>query len=445
MSLSQAALFVLLSAWLFEVTYGRIEPGQWPRLVGAQVRNLEAGAPVEELRWPADCDVVLYEEAGSTVVHGRWFAPDPRALDLALHGGRSHTVWPDRVEAWCPVRDAQGRTVGALVASLPISGHGMGGMPPGRRARKRASALALIACLLLSFPISRLLTAPVLRLVRAIERLDLARLEERVPETGPQELVALARGFNQMADRLKESAENLHSEKVRAERLEASRREFLADVSHNLGTPLAAIQGWASSVADGLVKDPDEARRQVQRIQREVSFVSRMVRQLLDLCRWESGAPELHLQRFRAVEPLMEAAESLQGPAELQDVSLRLDAINPRLMVWADRSRTRELFQIFLENCVKHAGPSATIVVSMRPEGERLKIRVEDDGLGIPSSCLERVKERYSTRSGRGSGLGLAIADRLVQGHGGRLELSSPPGGGTVIEFSLPLAREVDP
>lgn len=125
-------------------------------------------------------------------------------------------------------------------------------------------------------------------------------------------------------------------------------------------------------------------------------------------------------------------------------MSLRLDAVNPRLMVCADRSRTRELFQIFLENCVKHAGPSATIVVSMRPDGERLRIRVEDDGVGIPSGCLEQVKERYSTRSGPGSGLGLAIADRLVQGHGGRLEVSSPPGGGTVIEFSLPLAREVD-
>ncbi|MCA9793106.1 MAG: HAMP domain-containing histidine kinase [Candidatus Eremiobacteraeota bacterium] len=444
MSLSQAALFVLISAWLFDLTYGRIEPGQWPRMVGKQVRRLEHGARPEELCWPPECSVVLFQEQGPVVLQGSWVAPEPRGLELALGGQPSHCVLPDRVEAWNPLRDSQGRTVGAVLAVLQNPGRGIAGLPPGHAARRRASAMALLVCLLLSVPISRLLTAPVLRLVRAVERLDLGNLEERLPETGPRELQALAHGFNQMASRLKESAESLHSEKVRAERLEASRREFLADVSHNLGTPLAAIQGWASSVADGLVKDPDEARRQVQRIQREVSFVSRMVRQLLDLCRWESGAPELHLQRFRAVEPLMEAAESLEGPAELQGVSLRLDGINPRLMVCADRSRTRELFQIFLENCVKHAGPNATIVVSMRPDGDRVRIRVEDDGVGIPSGSLERVKERYSTSSGRGSGLGLAIAERLIQGHGGRLDLSSPPGGGTIIEFSLPIAREVD-
>lgn len=300
-----------------------------------------------------------------------------------------------------------------------------------------AAAVAALLSLAAGLAFTRTLTQPVRSLVTTVRSFDLS---QRIPEGASGELGELARGINEMADRLQESLVTLRREKDRAERAESSRREFLADVSHNLGTPLAAVQGWVTLLVDGIVTDDAERLELLHKIRRELHYVSRTVLQLLDLSRWEGTGPVLRFEEFPLIEPLMEVAESLQDSAEEAGTELQFEGLDPALRVRGDRSRVRELFQIFLENAVEHAGRGALVVVRLEPREGRLHVRLSDDGVGIAPERLARMRQRNQPSGGRGSGLGLAIAYKLAEGHGGDLEIRSIPGEGTTVTFTLPLA-----
>lgn len=217
--------------------------------------------------------------------------------------------------------------------------------------------------------------------------------------------------------------------------LEASRRRFLADVSHNLGTPLAAIQAWLEL----LERAGSEAERQdlMDRIRRESWFVSRKVQQLLDLSRWSSAEPELRLEEVGLLDALMEVADALHEPAAEQGTELTFSGVTPELQVVADRSAVREILQILLENAVEHAGPGARVVVSVTCE-ERVAVEVRDDGVGIPPEDLPELTRSFRSDERHGLSLGLSIAHRLARALGSDLALESEPGRGTTARFSLP-------
>lgn len=243
----------------------------------------------------------------------------------------------------------------------------------------------------------------------------------------------MARGFRDMAFRLQEALGEAARERERAERLEASRRELLKDISHELGTPLSAVQGWVHMLSDGMVADEGEREHLLRGAKRQLRVVTRMVRQLLDLSRWERSSPELHWEAFPITEPLMESADTLEEAAADARTTLSFQGLDPGLRIRGDRARVRELFQIFLENAIEHAGPGTSVVVGLEPGEERVRVSIRDNGVGISSDRIGRLGER-------GAGLGLAIAQRLVESHGGRLEVENPSGGGTMVRFSLPRA-----
>jgi signal transduction histidine kinase len=274
------------------------------------------------------------------------------------------------------------------------------------------------------------------RLAEATEALGQADLSTRVPVTGRGELAELAVRFNRMAERLEESQLRLREQKERAEHLERTRREFLADVSHNLKTPLAAIQGWTEALQDGLV--PGQEPETLARIHRQVGFVTRTVQRLLDLSRWDSGEVALKLEELDPAEPLMEAAEALSQAAADRNIELELQGVQPGLRVRADRGRLRELMQICLENAVYHAGEGAQVQVAFEPVESRLRVTIADTGAGIAPERLSELTSRSR------QGLGLAIAHKLAAAHGGVFELTSRPGEGTRATFSVDAPAPAD-
>ena len=318
---------------------------------------------------------------------------------------------------------------------------GISGPPPPNAAFRHiltAGLFAGLAALLLAPLVSRAVVRPVAKLVEVAERFGPNHLEVRVPETGPPELMHLAASFNRMADRLATTVDELRRQKERAEAIEASRRQFLGEVSHNLRTPLAAILGWTDTLLDGLAKG--EETSYLQRIRREAVFVSRTVGRLLDLSRWEQAEPILTSRPFPLAEVVFEVAENLEDAAAENHIELALK-LDPDCVVLADRHRTRDLFQILLENVIEHAGNDVLVEIEARPERGRVEVVIRDNGCGLPPELLANFGSPGVSPTGRTS-LGLAIATRLARAHGDELKLAPPATGtGTVAKFSLPLGK----
>lgn len=330
----------------------------------------------------------------------------------------------------------------------PVSGVLMVYHPPPRffnywNSMWLAGLFALVAAIPViagfTFRRARRYEEPLEELDAGLRRLGPDSLDHRL--AGWQELAQVQWSFNDMAQRLESALSQLRLEKERAERAERSRREFLADVSHNLGTPLSAMQGWLGYLEDGMVTDPEQQRELFVKLSRELVHVSGTVHKLLELSRWENSEPRLLLSNFPLLDPLIEVAETLETVAGERGVTLRFDGLHRRMRLRADRSRVRELLQLFIENCIKHAGTGIEVTVRALQRDGRALISVSDNGSGISAQRLPYLKRSFVLANGKGTGLGLAIAEKLVQVHGGKLTIESRQGEGTTVTFDLELAE----
>jgi len=196
--------------------------------------------------------------------------------------------------------------------------------------------------------------------------------------------------------------------------LQDSRLEFLARLSHELGTPLAAISGRVHGLQDNVF--PPETRGQhLAKLSHETALVSVKMKRLLELSRWESGGPELAKSEFTLLEPLMEAVDAVEDLMLAHGMQLRFEGVNSLLQVSGDRGRVRELIQILLENTFS---PQARVTIKVTRQGNRAAVAVS----GIGGELNE---------------LGLAVARRLATAHGGVLELAR-----SWTCFTLPIVKE---
>lgn len=273
--------------------------------------------------------------------------------------------------------------------------------------------------------LSSSISGPVQKLAAATRDLGDLELSRRVEVTGSGELAELGKSFNEMAARLQETVRHLSEEKRRVERLEQNQRQFLADVSHNLRTPLAAVLGWTEALQEGMAQGDE-----LEKISREVLYVSQTLQRLVDLSRWESSEPHLQKVAFDLREPLGLVVDTLAPSAEARQVGLRLEGTDRPIRVVGDPVRLRELLQILLENAVYHAGAGTGVCLSFQPAGDRLEVSVQDDGCGFDPSATR--------------GLGLPIARRLARAHGGELGLTASPGQGTRAFFTVSLETPQD-
>jgi signal transduction histidine kinase len=288
-----------------------------------------------------------------------------------------------------------------------------------------AAALAVLFGLFAVVRLLRLLALPMRDLIDAAGQVEAGDLSARVPEHGPRELRALARAFNAMLDRLRLD--------------ETERRRLLADLTHELRTPVSVIQGNLEAMVDG-VYPADESH--LTPVLDETRVLSRLIDDLRTLTLAESGALVLHRESTDLGVLAGEVVAAFRPQAEAAGVILRAEVADDVPLVDVDPLRIREVLTNLTSNALRHTpgGGSVRILVSLDAEGKRTVLSVADTGRGILPEDLPRVFDRfYKSDDSTGSGLGLAIAKNLVTAHGGEIRAESTLGQGSTVRFMLPL------
>ena len=297
-----------------------------------------------------------------------------------------------------------------------------------------AGALAFLLAVLLAALVARSVVRPLRNLAVAAGAIARGDYDHRVPPRGPEEVRGVAESFNSMAAQVNAT--------------QTAQRDLVANVSHDLKTPLTAISGWSQALLDGTADTPDERRRAAETIFDEAGRMSRLVNDLLDLARLESGQFQL-TQRFLDLGQVMADVErGLLPRARDKEIDLSLD-LSPTPPVLGDRDRLVQVFTNLADNALTYTPSGGRVGLAVRAVNGAVEGIVSDTGLGIPAEELPRVFERFyrleksRTRekdNRRGSGLGLAIVEELVHAHGGRISVSSQVGQGTTFVVSLPTA-----
>jgi len=229
-------------------------------------------------------------------------------------------------------------------------------------------------------------------------------------------------------------------------RLEEIRRDFVANVSHELKTPMGAL----GLLAETLVAESDQsvAQRLASRIHTEAFRVSRIIDDLLDLSRIEAEeAPPREPVLVNLV--MAEAFERVRATAEHRDIKVALEEPDPPVAVIGDRRQLVSALYNLLENAVKFSYDGGAVRFAGRAEGENVVLEIEDHGVGIPARDLERVFERFyrvdqgRSRNTGGTGLGLSIVRHVAANHQGRVEVDSREGEGSTFRLILPTNSEI--
>jgi two-component system sensor histidine kinase BaeS len=289
--------------------------------------------------------------------------------------------------------------------------------------------LAIAIALLLTFILSRRILAPVKALTGAARQFGKGDFSHRVDYKGKGELGELASSFNSMAEDL--------------ERNERLRRNMVADVAHELRTPLSNLKGYLEAIADGVIK-PDEAA--IKSLYEEASSLSRLVEDLQELSLADAGKLNIIVQPEDISRLIKETVTVFQAKAAAKSLTISADLPAALPPVNIDSHRIRQVLYNLLDNAVAHTGKEGRITVTAHEKKNRVYISVADTGEGIPPEDLPMIFERFyrvdksRARATGGSGLGLTIAKRLVESHGGTIEVRSQPGQGSTFTFNLPVA-----
>ncbi|MCS7002241.1 MAG: ATP-binding protein [Dehalococcoidia bacterium] len=219
---------------------------------------------------------------------------------------------------------------------------------------------------------------------------------------------------------------------------------FLSVISHELKTPVAVITGNADLLADDAT-DPDEVRRRALVIKEEGERLSRMVENLLEAGRIQSGALALNAEPIAIDRLLHRTVRRLRAAVRSHRLISRIPSGLPTVV--ADWDRIEQVLQNLIDNAVKYSPPGGRIIVSAEADPQFVIVRVIDDGEGVPPSQRDRIFERFArldsrvTREAKGAGLGLFICKAIVQAHGGAIWVEDAPSSGACFAFSLPRER----
>ena len=280
----------------------------------------------------------------------------------------------------------------------------------------------VVAVMILLFGRMRTFATPLEAVMDAADRVAEGDYTVRVPPWGPLPMRALAHSFNTMTERLQN-----------ADRL---RRNVMADVAHELRTPLSVLQGRLEGLIDGVYPRDD---RQLAELLEETRVLSRLIEDLRTLALSDAGALPLQRESTDVVELVRDVVRSMTPEADKKSVSLSATSSVETARVDVDPVRIREVLTNILSNAVRHSASGTSVTVFVGDTEHGVAIVVRDAGEGMSSEELARIFDRfYKGSASRGSGLGLAIAKSIVTAHGGEIRASSERGKGTIVEVILP-------
>ncbi|MEW6324384.1 MAG: ATP-binding protein [Nitrospirota bacterium] len=301
---------------------------------------------------------------------------------------------------------------------------------------------ALLAGLLLFHRLTRRLA----RLDSAMERFmrrDFSGSLEFEPSSNARladEIDRLGATFTRMADRILDQLNHLKQ----TDRL---RRELVANVSHDLRTPLASLQGYLETL---LLKEgtlsTEEQRRYLEIASTHSVRLGKLVAELFELAKLDSQEAAPHVESFSLGELAQDVAQKFQLPAQQRRIRLEADVRPDLPFISADIGLIERVFENLIDNALRHTPAGGTVTIALAPSDTSITVRVADTGQGIPPEALPHIFDRfYKVETGapsEGAGLGLAIAKRILELHGSSIEASSAPNAGTTFTFRLPISAE---
>ncbi len=319
-----------------------------------------------------------------------------------------------------------------LVVAAP---RGAGIMADLRSTLLIAGSVAFFLSIVLALIITRSISAPLQRIALAAGEIARGHYDQELHITAPDEVRSLAQSFNVMARQVDASRQ--------------AQRDFVANVSHELKTPLTSIQGFSQALLDGTARDEAARRRAAQIVSDETARLARLVDDLLDLARIEAGQIVMSEEPLDVGRLLRRCVEKFALRAEESGVELTLEMESieqEALSLRGDGDRLAQVFTNLIDNALKHTPHGGRVSVVARPvsAGQQLEISVADNGAGIPAEDLARIFERFyqvdKSRARGGVGLGLAIAREIIQAHGGQIRAESVMNLGTRFTVTLPLS-----
>lgn len=244
----------------------------------------------------------------------------------------------------------------------------------------------------------------------------------------------------------RETARTVETELQRLTKLEHYRKEFIGDISHELKTPIFAVQGYIETLMGGALEDETVNRRFLQKAMNNVLRLTELTNDLLEISRIESGDIRSRLEPLPLRDLLTQVIDNLQLKAQQESISILMHDFDASIRVMADRNQLKQVLVNLVENAIKYnqTGGSVTIGVKTWPKNpSKVQVYVRDTGMGIEPQYLHRVTERFfrteksRAREQGGSGLGLAIVKHIIESHQEQLFIESVVGKGSTFSFTL--------
>jgi len=311
-----------------------------------------------------------------------------------------------------PVESASKATlqgVGALAAALPV---------------------ALVLAVLLSGFLAVSFTRPLSRMNTSALRLSAGDYTAKTGVRQKDEIGMLANSIDQLSDRLLAAQSE-------SERLEELRRSFVANISHELKTPVTVIRGSLEALCDGVVTDPVQMQNYHRQMLKESLFLQRLINDLLDLSKLQNTEFKIEMQPLNLCDILSDAVRSAEHLAQKKEIELQLQLDVPALPITGDYGRLRQMLLIVLDNAIKFSPPHSTVELAL----SNRVVSVTDHGKGIAANELPHIFDRFykaaSADNQTGSGLGLAIAKQIAERHGVAVDVTSTAGVGSRFTFTF--------
>jgi len=297
--------------------------------------------------------------------------------------------------------------------------------------------VTIIIALTIAYYVSKSITSPIRRMQRAAERIAGGDFDSRVKVKSKDELGQLAKSLNVMADELQQQIEDL-------KKMDTIRTDFVANVSHELKTPLTLIKGYIETLEGRTLNDKEKSRRFIAIIKENADRLENIINDLLSLSEMELSRDCLNKARFDLKSQIDDIALGFGHSLEAKGITLNVDVQGEDFTIEADSDKIEHVFVNLLDNAIKYTEPGGRIDISIREDAEDATVIVEDNGIGIAREHINRVFERFyrvdkaRSRQLGGTGLGLGIAKHIVAAHNGKIRIESQAGKGTKVFVTLP-------
>jgi len=298
---------------------------------------------------------------------------------------------------------------------------------------------AILIALIVAYFISKSITSPIAQMKETAQRIAKGDFSKKVRIKSKDELGELAKSLNIMSDELQQKIENL-------KQMDRIRTDFVANVSHELKTPLTLIKGYIETLEDKAIDDKEKVRKFVSIIKEHSSKLENIINDLLSLSELELSDNSIKKVEFDLKTLIDDLSLSFGHALAAKKQNLSIDSQGNDFKIKADPNKIEQVFVNLIDNAIKYTSRGGKIAVALFEQQDQFTVTVEDNGIGIPKEHLNRVFERFyrvdkaRSRQLGGTGLGLSIAKHIVLAHKGKINIESQTNKGTTVSVTLPKA-----